>query len=109
MERDLRKRLSEALAVAVRQQDRVAIAAYRSTLAAIANAEAVEGPATATPRMGLGAGEALRKELSGEELVQIVRKEVDELISAAEEYERFGRSEPARRLRGEAAALEPYL
>jgi len=109
MARDLRERLSEALRRAITERDTVAVTAFRSALAAIANAEAVEGSPNMTPRLGVGAGESARKDLSDEELARIVTAEVAERIAAAMDYERRGRPEPARRLRREAAALEPYL
>ena len=109
MAQDLRERLREALTAAMKDRDTVAVAAFRSTLAAIANAEAIDDPIKSTPRLGVGAGESARKELSGDDLVRIVHAEVAERIAAAVEYERLGRHEPARRLRAEAAALQPYL
>ena len=109
MAQDLRERLREALTSAMKEQDTVAAAAFRSTLAAIANAEAIEAPAKVAPRIGLGAGESARKELSDNELTGIVRAEMAERMSAAMKYEQLGRHAHARRLRAEAAALEPYL
>ena len=81
----------------------------RSTLAAIANAEAVPAPATSTPLVGLGAGEAARRHLSQEDVLQIVRAEIAERMAVAAEYERLGRIDAADRLRAEAAALEHLL
>ena len=46
---DLRQRLSRALPVAMKARDRVAVAALRSALAAIANAEAVDASRTPSP------------------------------------------------------------
>ena len=48
---NLRERLSRALPVAMKARDRVAVAALRSALAAIANAEAVD-PSQAPPQSG---------------------------------------------------------
>jgi uncharacterized protein len=46
---NLRQRLSRALPVAMKARDRVAVAALRSALAAIANAEAVDTTRTPSP------------------------------------------------------------
>lgn len=83
----------------------MAVDALRSALGAIDNAHAVEGPAAYRPRIGLGAGEAARRELSIEAVRAIVRAEIADRAHAAEEYERLGRPEKARRLRAEAAVL----
>jgi len=92
----------------LRARDGVAAAALRSTLGAIDNASAVEGPDRYRPRLGVGAGEAARRELSIDEMRGIVRAEVADRTSAAEEYDRLGRPAEAQRLRAEAAALQPF-
>jgi uncharacterized protein len=62
----LRERLSRALPAAMKARDRVAVAALRSALAAIANAEAVDPapaspPATRSPGPGPSAGSPERR------------------------------------------------
>lgn len=103
------RRLRNALTVAMGERNADAVAALKSTLAAIANAEAVDAPVTSTPRLGLGAGEAPRRALSEDEAVQIIRAEIAERASAAKEYERLGQTEAAGRLRAQAAALEQLI
>jgi uncharacterized protein len=105
---ELRGQLEAALRSALRARDGVAAAALRSTLGAIDNASAVEGPDQYRPRLGIGAGEAARRELSIDEMRGIVRAEVADRSSAAEEYDRLGRHAEAQRLRAEADALEPF-
>lgn len=102
---EIRPRLRAALKVAMQQHDADAIAALRSAAAAIDNAEAIERPEPSTPRVGLGAGEATRKELSASEVMRIVRAEIAERISAAEGYERAGRHDAGRHLRAQADAI----
>lgn len=115
----VRGRLRYALAAAMRERDTVAVAALRSALGAIDNAEAVDpgqraAPAASHRRLagtvaGLGAGEVPRRELTEPELEAVVRAEVAERTAAAADYERSGRAERAGRLRGEAAVLAAHL
>jgi hypothetical protein len=97
----------------------VAVAALRSALAAIANAEAVPAggggrtpttsPHVAGAAAGLGAGEAQRQRLTAAEIGQIVESEIGERQEAAADYERGGHAEQAARLRREAQALRDVL
>jgi uncharacterized protein len=115
----LRDRLRDGLPAAIKARDGVAVAALRSALAAIENAEAVTpppgSPAEATHAqlagtvVGVGAAEAERRALSEAEIEEIARAEVDERRAAADAYERAGRPEEARRLRAEADVLVGYL
>jgi uncharacterized protein YqeY len=115
----MRANLRNDLSAALKTRDRVAISALRSALAAIDNAEAVpvEYPASsatgnehvAGAAAGLGPAEAERRHLTEADLWSIVENEVRERLAAAEEYERFGRTDPAERLRAEAGVLSPYL
>ena len=102
--------LSEELISARRNGDRAVAATIRTTLAALANAEAVpvERPAdvpmtgsahVAGARLGVGAGETPRRELSMREQRGIVRGEIASLQEAARLYERVdpARAEDARR------------
>ncbi len=78
----LRRRLQEALPVALKARERATVAALRSALAAIANAEAVTAP-TGTERglaiehspVGVGAAEAQRRVLAPAQVERIVRAE----------------------------------
>ena len=95
------------------------MAAIRSALAAIDNAEAVEVNAEAIPQAtsehvagataGAGSSDVRRRELTDTEVVAIVRRQVDERTEAADEYDRLGRHDHAERLRREAAILAQYL
>jgi uncharacterized protein YqeY len=112
----LHARLRGALPPALKARDRVAVAALRSALAAIDNAQAVEAPpaprsggVVAGAVAGLGAGEAPRRELSEGQIVAIVRAEVAERLAAAADYERAGRADAAGRLTAEADVLAALL
>jgi hypothetical protein len=113
----MRGRLRESLKVALAAHDKIAAAAIRSAMSAIDNAEALEvsqappprGGIVGNVRLGVGAGEAARRELSARDVVEVVRAEVRERRAAAAEYERLGRIDEASRLRAEAKALLAVL
>jgi uncharacterized protein YqeY len=88
--------MRRGLTAAMKARDRRAVAALRSTLAAIDNAEAVD--ATQAPpagegeiagaALGVGAAEVERRTLTAAETEAIVRREVAERETAAQAYER---------------------
>lgn len=115
----MRTNLRAELTAALKARDRAAIAALRSALAAIENAEAV--PVDAPPAgtsgnehvagasLGVGAAEAERRLLTEEQVREIVAAEVRERTEAAAEYQRLGQPETAARLQAEAAVLSRVL
>jgi uncharacterized protein YqeY len=115
----LRGRLRGALPAAMKARDAAAVAALRSALAAIDNAEAVEpapGPPPAAGHAdlagtvaGLGAAEVERRHLQEAEVARIVQAEVADRRAAADAYERAGQAERAGRLRAEADVLSSHL
>jgi uncharacterized protein len=113
----LRQRLKTSLREAILARNSLAAAALRSAVGAVENAEAVEGPAgpyapdgkIAKATLGVGAAEVRRRELSVQEVIEVIRTEVDDRRRAAAEYERVGRPERASRLRAEADVLLPFL
>jgi uncharacterized protein YqeY len=110
----LEDRLRSALRIALRERNAVAMSALRPTLAALANATAVQsvpiapagGEHIAGSLVGLGAAEVPRRELTEDEAAGIVRSEIAERTAAADQY---GRSPAADRLRSEAALLSRFL
>jgi uncharacterized protein len=98
----VRAGLRDELTAAIKARDRVAVAALRSALAAIANAEAV-------PVDGLGAVEVERRHLTEADLRSIVVAEVRDRLAAATGYEERGRADVAERLRAEAEVLRRHL
>jgi uncharacterized protein len=104
------------LKAAMKARDRVTVAALRSALAAIENAEAPPAPepvigdaAIAGAALGVGATEAERRTLTDADLTSILDNEVRERATAAEEYDRLGHTDEATRLRAEADILSRYL
>jgi uncharacterized protein YqeY len=95
-----------------------AVAALRTAIAAIDNAEAVPAPEarqTATSshiagaRPGLGAAEAARLDLSDREQQAILREQITGYTTEAERYETLGQPDAANRLRTRASVLSAYL
>jgi uncharacterized protein YqeY len=112
----LRQRLRAALPAAMKARDRVAVAALRSTLAAIDNAEAVDRAASVDQHLGIeqipvgvGATEVERRMLTEMQVERIVRIEVAEWETAARDYDGAGRPEQAKLLRGQASVLLAHL
>jgi len=118
-QQSVRDRLRAALPAALKARDADTVAALRTALAAIDNAEAVDPhevgrrPAL-DPRLGsasgnLAAGEAPPLELSEREMIRIVEREIAEHEGAAREYEHAGRDERALALRRQADVLASIL
>jgi uncharacterized protein YqeY len=117
--RTVRDRLRAALPDAMKARDSVAVAALRSALGAIDNAEAVDAAQAPQPGVGharlagtvggLRATEVARRRLTAAEMDEVVRAEVADRHAAVRDYERAGHRVHAERLRGEAAVLSCYL
>lgn len=114
----LRADLAAALKEAIRCRDTLAASALRTTLSAIANAEAVatstQAKAASSAHFagavaGLGAGEVARRQLSAADVHAIVRAEIAEREHAAGEYAGNGMSGQAERLHAEAGILTAVI
>ncbi|MCA2208106.1 GatB/YqeY domain-containing protein [Nocardia rosealba] len=110
----LRDRLRTALKPAMKARDRSAVSALRSALAAIDNAEAVDvGDAKAgaleDSAVGLGAAEVRRRELTEDDIVEIVRHEINERRITAGEYDRLGAVDQRDQVTAEADVLSAFL
>ena len=106
----LQGRLRASLTAALKTRDAVGVAAFRSALASVDNAgavEALQGPVRTG--LGVGAREASRRELSDEQVREIVRREISDREAAALEYEARGRADHGQRLRAEASVLSAFL
>ncbi|WP_328403966.1 hypothetical protein [Nocardia sp. NBC_00403] len=95
-------------------RDRNAIAALRSALGAIDNAEAIDtvdvrAGAIENSAVGLGAAEARRRDLTEADIEQIVRLEIADRRTAPDEYDSLGRPDRGDPLRAEAATLDALL
>ncbi len=116
---NVRTRLRAALKTAMKERDRAATAALRSTLAALDNAEAVDPAGAGLAQVeheriagtvgGLGAGEVPRATLDEQAARAVVAAEVAERRAAADDYDRVGEAERAHELRGEAELLARLL
>ena len=116
---DLRARLAAALPRAMKARDPVAVAALRSTLAALANAEAVGVGTSADPPLGsadvagaavgVGATEAVRRALAAQEVHDLTLAEATEREAAAQTYDAGGQPDRAERLRAEAGVIRSFL
>lgn len=103
----------------MKARDAVAVAALRSALAALDNAEAVDPARAPAPNSGradlvgtvagLRAAEVERRSLTDAESEEIVRAEIAERQAAARGYEHAGQREHAGRLRAQAEVLSSYL
>ena len=103
MSEPIRDRLQSSLKTAMRARDAHATSVLRTTLSAIANAEAVEVPA------GNKDTEVPRKVLSEADVVAVVRSEHDDLASTAVQLRALGRLDEAAVLGAKAAVLQTHL
>src|SRR3954447_1484643 len=103
----LRQRMHADLPAAMKARDASRVSVLRTTLAAVANAEAVH-PADGAEATRL-LGDVARKHLSEDDVRSIVVRERDDLATSAEEMQRLGQDEEAAELGGRAAILDRYL
>jgi hypothetical protein len=114
----LRARLRRDLRDAMKAQRQDEMAALRTLIGAIDNAESVEeSPTTRTPTpsehvagalRGLGVTDAVRRQLSERELQRIIENELWERDAQAERLTLLGRADDASRLRVEADVIARY-
>jgi hypothetical protein len=97
--------------------DKAAVSAFRLALSAIANAEAididpskimVEGP-IAGSAPGLGAGDAPRRALSEQDMLDIVDVEIRDLTADALRYDTLGKTNAADAIRDQIRALQTLI
>ena len=115
----LRAALRHGLTAALKARDADAVAALRTAIAAVDNAEAVPVPDANRPsatsahiaaaRSGPGSAEAARRHLAPGEPREILRGQIAERNREAERYDALGRADAAERLRRQALVLAPYL
>jgi hypothetical protein len=113
----LRTRLRRDLRAAMKAQRRDEMAALRTLIAAIDNAEAVD-EASPEPRassehvagavQGVGAADATRRVLTERDLERVVETELWERDAQAARLELLGRADEASRLRIEADVIARY-
>ena len=97
------------LVTALKAGDVHGVSVLRTTLAALANAEAVDpGPGAPLVRAGLF-GDVERRTLAADDVAAIVAAEHAELTTAASVLDEAGQSTEADACRRRAAVLERYL
>ena len=105
---DLPTRMRADLLVAMRGRNQAAVRALRSALAAFANAEAPAldgtGPAPTT-----GLVDHAPLELTADDHVRLLAREIEEREHAVVEYDEGGQGVAADDLRAEVAVLRRYL
>jgi len=113
-EPSVRAALRVAITRAMKQRDRAAAGVYRTALAAIDNAGAVPigtqqraGSIEESP-VGVGRADASRRTLTGAEMAEVVRREAQERVAAAESLD-GANPDAADRLRREARLLLDLL
>jgi uncharacterized protein len=99
----IRERLHADLTVAMKARDARRTTLLRTTLAAVANAEAVD------PAAHRGQTEVARRHLTEDDVRGVVRREIAELRAAADELRGAGRDEDAVDLEERAVTLATYL
>ena len=96
------------LKLAMSARDRTAVAVLRTTLAALANAEAVSADGS-RPAVGAFANEVSRRELDDAAIRRVIEGERAELAASADEYDAVGQRDEATALRQQLAVLDRYL
>jgi uncharacterized protein YqeY len=100
-------RIRADLLEALKGRDMPRAKLLRTTLAAIENAEAVEGVSSVEGIVGYG--DVSRRMMTDEDVAGIISSEVEEWQFALAEYERIGKYEKAESLRYELGILRGYL
>lgn len=115
----MRDALRSDLTAAIKARDTAAVSALRTTIAAIENAEAIKVTGAGTLQggsehvagasAGVGSTDVPRRELSEQEVEEIVRDQIAERMEAAAGYRGLGQVSEAERLIREADLLGRYL
>jgi hypothetical protein len=104
---EIRSRLSSDLTTAMKTRDKVRIRVIRSTLAAIANAEAVEASTRAEGTVGYS--DVPRRDVDRAQIIDLIESEIGEREVAAAQYRDVGRPADAGMLEEEIGVLRDYL
>ena len=109
----MKLRLRDDLRTAMAGKRTAEVAVLRTLLGALDQAEAVaavaRGREYAARKFGDAAVEVPRKRLSAEEVLEVVRKERDELRDAADEYARLKQADAAAGFALKAEILRRYF
>lgn len=107
--RPLRDEMQADLTAAMKAGDRTRVSVLRSTLAALANAEAVVAPVQKSTPVAFGTTEVSRCELDDGDVRAVLSRELDELQTTAIELRRHDRDVEAADLDARAGILAEYL
>ena len=115
----IRDRMRAGLTAAMKARDMPAVRAIRSALGAIDNAEAVDTTVSADQIdttstiagavAGAGSTEVLRLTLGDAEITAVLRAEIDDRLSAADEYRTAGAIDRADLLSTEARVIGHFI
>jgi uncharacterized protein YqeY len=101
----------------MKARDSDAVAALRTAIAAMDNAEAVAAPDTSPPagsahvagaRSGAGSTEAARRQLDTSQLRAVLHDLITEYAREADRYDALGQADAAQRFRRQARLLAAY-
>ena len=106
----LRRAIRDDLLAAQRDRDVDRVRLYRTLLAAVDNAEAVDASQTwdRSPP-DLGETEVARRVLDAEAVAALLQHEIDERLAAADQYRDNGMTELAARLDADCLLIAAYL
>lgn len=104
----IRSRLQAEVLPAMKARDALRVSTLRTTLAAIANAEAVDA-SNSTAAIGLHANESARRHLDERQIRLVVLSVRDELLEAVDEMVAIGRPDLADERRHQADVLDAFL
>lgn len=105
----LEERLKADLRQALRTRDRAAVAVLRTAVAAIDNASSVGLPTESRTKVAGKAPDVPRRELTEEEIVEILRREVEELGTGIAAAHRHGSVDRASELQARRDVLAAYI
>ncbi|QGG93693.1 GatB/YqeY domain-containing protein [Actinomarinicola tropica] len=108
MTEPIRDRLQAEVLPAMKARDALRLSTLRTTLAAIANAEAVDA-AHSRAAVGLHANDVARRDLDEDDVRAVVASIRDELLDAVDEMVAIGRHDLADDRRRQAAILDAHL
>jgi uncharacterized protein YqeY len=98
----MRARLRKQLIIAMKDRDTHAVAALRTAIAAIDNAESIDPE-------GITATEVARRDLSAHAVHTLLHHHVAEYLHEADGYDAVGQAQAAAALRRQAAVVRRFL
>ncbi|HRW10953.1 MAG TPA: GatB/YqeY domain-containing protein [Caldilineaceae bacterium] len=107
---ELRNQMSQDLRMAMKNRDKVAVALLRTLMATLDNAEAVAVDHATLPKVPTTERhEVPRKELTSDDVQQLLERELAERQRAHGEYVALGLAAEAERLQTEIELISDYL